>query len=194
VPPEAILQCAKTIDTLTKKASACDNCDRNVVITKTDSITLQTCPNHFTLNRTWTATGMLLQQCLLTAADPLKLIFSPLVDACGNSVSLPQLILVNDDTAPRGMRGSTAFVLCLCLSCPPSPTVCPPPDRTVDCASPTDPSVMGTALASDNCDDLPASAVKFSDEIVPGSCPQNFTIRRTWSASDVCNNTGAHRS
>ncbi|MFN9798566.1 MAG: hypothetical protein ACK54P_01000, partial [Bacteroidota bacterium] len=46
----------------------------------------------------------------------------------------------------------------------------------------------GVATAADNCDtDL---TITFQDVTTPGSCPQNFTVVRTWSATDNCGNVG----
>jgi hypothetical protein len=36
----------------------------------------------------------------------------------------------------------------------------------------------------DNCDSDPT--LSFSDLVIPGACPQEFTIERTWSATDQC--------
>src|SRR6185436_19448512 len=54
-----------------------DNCSGTVTKTVADVITNQTCTNHYTITRTWTAT-----------------------DVCGNSSSTSQTITVNDNVAP----------------------------------------------------------------------------------------------
>ena len=88
-------------------------------------------------------------------------------DTCGNSSSASQTINVNDTTAPT-------FVEAL------------PTDSTVQCdAVPT----AATLTATDNCGE---AAVTFAESITQGSCPGAYTITRTWTATDACNNVTAH--
>lgn len=62
-----------------------------------------------------------------------------------------------------------------------------PSNTTVECDDPTDPAnTGGFATATDNCDSAPD--VTFSDDVTPGSCPQSWTITRTWTATDACGN------
>jgi hypothetical protein len=42
------------------------------------------------------------------------------------------------------------------------------------------------ASATDNCD--PAPVVTYSDVTAAGGCPQEYTITRTWTATDACGN------
>ncbi|MEO6131142.1 MAG: T9SS type A sorting domain-containing protein, partial [Saprospiraceae bacterium] len=87
------------------------------------------------------------------------------IDACGNSSVCTQTIFVNDSAAPS-------------ISCP--------DDISILCTDSTLPGFTGTATASDNCDLSPM--VTFNDVILPGLCPQEQTIQRTWTASDDCGN------
>ncbi|MBK9982802.1 MAG: T9SS type A sorting domain-containing protein [Saprospiraceae bacterium] len=48
---------------------------------------------------------------------------------------------------------------------------------------------FGTAEASDNCNPLPT--VTFADIIVPGQCPQQYSVTRTWTAVDDCGNSAS---
>jgi len=67
-----------------------------------------------------------------------------------------------------------------------APALTPPADDTIECDEPQDPSNTGSATALDNCDGpLPTT---WSDTILPGNCPGNYTILRTWSAIDSCGN------
>ncbi|HQX03939.1 MAG TPA: hypothetical protein PKZ44_07460, partial [Flavobacterium sp.] len=88
-------------------------------------------------------------------------------DACNNSSAVSQIITVNDTIAPT-------FVEAL------------PTDSTVQCdAVPT----AATLTATDNCG---TAAVTFAESIAQGSCPGAYTITRTWTATDACNNVTAH--
>ncbi len=60
-----------------------------------------------------------------------------------------------------------------------------PMDMSVECDNVPDP---GSPTATDNCD--PMVAVVYEGETTtPGNCPNNYTIKRTWRATDSCNNS-----
>jgi hypothetical protein len=67
-----------------------------------------------------------------------------------------------------------------------APSINCPADVTVECDQPTDPSNTGMATATDVCDSDPV--ITFSDVVTPGACPQEFTITRTWTATDASDN------
>ncbi|MFK8009738.1 MAG: Ig-like domain-containing protein [Saprospiraceae bacterium] len=83
------------------------------------------------------------------------------MDSCNNTITGTQMITVEDNTDP---------VLANL-----------PNDITVDCGSIPDTAIV---TASDNCS--PNLAVVFTENTSTG-CP--YTITRTWSATDSCNNT-----
>jgi hypothetical protein len=89
-------------------------------------------------------------------------------DDCGNSVGHEQTITVVDDIPP---------------------VITPPSDITVECDQPTDPSHTGYATAVDGCD--PAPTITYADVETPGSCLDNKTIVRTWTAADDCGNSAS---
>jgi hypothetical protein len=92
------------------------------------------------------------------------------VDACGNTGTALQLITVQD-TVP--------------------PVVTAPPTITVACTASLNPSIntaLGVATAVDNCSGT--STPTFADQIVPGNCAGNYTVKRTWSSHDGCGNVG----
>lgn len=89
------------------------------------------------------------------------------MDVCGNSATCAQTITVFDNTAPV-------------ITCP--------ANITVNCEDDTLPPATGEATASDNCAGLPA--IDYDDVTIAGACPQEFTITRTWIATDSCGNTG----
>ena len=91
-------------------------------------------------------------------------------DACGNSTTASQTAVLGDTEAPviSGIPGM----------------------MTIDC--PFDPDYnFGNATITDNCDDDPE--LTFEDEFIPGDCPQEFTVMRTWIATDGCGNEGTAR-
>jgi hypothetical protein len=89
------------------------------------------------------------------------------LDDCGNSSTVyTQVITVNDNTDPD-------------ITCP--------NNVSIDCDESIDPTNTGTATATDNCD--PDPAITHSDVIIPGSCPDSYTIQRTWTATDTCGNS-----
>ncbi|HEY3025772.1 MAG TPA: carboxypeptidase regulatory-like domain-containing protein, partial [Pyrinomonadaceae bacterium] len=88
-------------------------------------------------------------------------------DNHGASSSCTAVVTVVDTTAPI-------------ISCP--------TDKTVSCDASTDPSATGTATATDNCS---TATVTHSDVTTPGSSPGNYTITRTWTATDASGNSSS---
>ncbi|MFN0214144.1 MAG: T9SS type A sorting domain-containing protein [Saprospiraceae bacterium] len=84
-------------------------------------------------------------------------------DDCGNTSTCSRTITVEDNTAPV-------------ITCPSvtSPIECP--------ASPN----FGVATATDVCDGSPT--ITFSDTTTSGNCPQEYSVKRTWAATDDCGN------
>ena len=82
-------------------------------------------------------------------------------DLSGNTSVCDQSISVIDNIAPI-------------ISCP--------ANLTVECNTSTLPSITGNATATDNCST--SISINYTDQIVPGSCPQAFQILRTWTATD----------
>ena len=84
-------------------------------------------------------------------------------DACGNSTSATQTITVEDTTAPE----FTSV----------------PADYTVECS---DEMPMDDATASDNCSDV---SITVSSDTIAGNAAGNYTIVRTFTATDACGNS-----
>ena len=131
---------------VTGYATATDNCDAAPVVTFSDVMFTGQCPNDDIITRTWLA-----------------------VDACGNSTTGVQYILVEDNVAP---------VL-----------VGVPADVTVACDAVPAPA---NVTATDNCDPMPM--VSFTE--VSSQNPDlsvcghyTYTITRTWTATDACGNS-----
>jgi hypothetical protein len=138
-PVDVDVNCDETVDF--GEATAVDECDPEPVIGYTDVVLSETCPQH--IERTWTAT-----------------------DACGNSASCVQNIIVRDETPPviSGVG----------------------PDDVIEC--PAEP-VFSDPSATDNCDQDPS--LTYDDVVTPGSCPQEYSVTRTWTATDFCGNSSS---
>ena len=68
-----------------------------------------------------------------------------------------------------------------------SPVLGVPANITIECTDDTLPATTGIETVSDNCDATPLTT--FSDITTSSSCPQEYTITRTWTATDVCGNS-----
>ncbi len=86
-------------------------------------------------------------------------------DECGNQVSADQTITVVDTTPPALLDV--------------------PADETVGCDAVPPPA----SVTASDCD--PAVAITFTTEQTAGSCPQSYTLTRTWTAIDACGNTSS---
>ncbi|WP_396189420.1 gliding motility-associated C-terminal domain-containing protein, partial [Flavobacterium sp.] len=91
-------------------------------------------------------------------------------DGCSNlSNDFTQIITIQDDTKPN-------FIGQL------------PQNLTLECNQIVPSAAVLTA--SDNCNGI--VTIDFEEETIPGSCPSNSTILRTWIATDVCGNFETH--
>src|SRR5947207_3470025 len=86
------------------------------------------------------------------------------MDHCNNSSTASQTITVHDTTAP-GISGVGS-------------------PETIEC--PATPS-FSSPTASDACD--PSPSFTFADSTTAGSCPQDYSVRRRWTATDACSNS-----
>jgi hypothetical protein len=84
-------------------------------------------------------------------------------DDCGNSSTASQTINVQDITAPV-------------IAALPAPT-------TINC--PATPG-FAQAVATDTCDQ--SVTLTFNDVTTPGACAGNYSVTRTWTATDDCGN------
>ncbi|MCO6484665.1 MAG: gliding motility-associated C-terminal domain-containing protein [Saprospiraceae bacterium] len=89
-------------------------------------------------------------------------------DDCGNTNSFTIYMLLTDTVPPVFVQA--------------------PDDLTLECDQ-TVPSA-GPVVLIDNCDD--EIQLSLDEIIVPGACPQEYTITRTWTATDDCGNVSTH--
>ena len=138
-PANVTVECGQPTDpSATGTATASDICDSLPSVTFTDT-TSGTCPT--VIYRTWFA-----------------------VDASGNTNQCPQVITIQDTTAPS-------------ISCP--------AHKQLECGDSTDPSNTGTATGSDSCSGV---AITYLDAATPANCTGKAGIDRTWKATDGCSN------
>ena len=85
-------------------------------------------------------------------------------DACGNSSTATQTIIVQDITAPviDALPGVTT------ISCPATPS-------------------FAVATATDACGS--AFSLTSVDTTTPGACAGSYSVVRTWTATDACGNS-----
>ncbi|MCB0648256.1 MAG: T9SS type A sorting domain-containing protein [Saprospiraceae bacterium] len=88
-------------------------------------------------------------------------------DSCGNSASCVQTIMVQDTTRP--------VIMCAI-------------DTTINCGTDTSAIALGMATALDDCSDM-VTNIYYTDSIASGNCNNNYTILRTWIATDSCGNS-----
>ncbi|MEZ5029801.1 MAG: hypothetical protein R2787_00200 [Saprospiraceae bacterium] len=203
--------------------TATDNCDLNVDVTYNQVKTDGSCPDDYTLTRTWIAIDNcgnaathvqkvtvqdttppvfdnkpadITVECdnvpgpeVVTAADncdqDVDVTYNEVktdgncpdyytltrtwiaIDNCGNAATHVQKVTVEDTTAPVLNNK--------------------PADITVECDNVPDAEVV---TASDNCDN--DVVVTYNQVKTDGSCPDDYTLTRTWIASDNCGNTATH--
>jgi gliding motility-associated-like protein len=85
------------------------------------------------------------------------------------STDFTQIITIQDDTKPT-FTGQL------------------PQNLTLECNQVVPSAPILTA--TDNCNGI--VTIDFEEETIPGSCPNNSTILRTWIATDVCGNFETH--
>jgi hypothetical protein len=90
-------------------------------------------------------------------------------DECGNTAEFQQIINLVDEVAP-------VFT-----------TV--PVDMTYECLDEIPACDIFSVAAIDNCSE---PSIECSEAIIDGDCPQNYTIVRTYTATDNCENVATH--
>ncbi|MEO6131464.1 MAG: T9SS type A sorting domain-containing protein, partial [Saprospiraceae bacterium] len=145
-PTNVTVQCASQVPVVNiAGVTSSDNCSGASTVTfVNDVITNQTCVNRFNVVRTYRAT-----------------------DACGNSATCSQTIVVFDSTPPT--------IMC-------------PANITVQCASQVPIANGSGVVASDNCGGG-ATVTLASDVITNQTCANRFILFRTYRATDACGNS-----
>jgi hypothetical protein len=225
-PANVTIGCsANTLPGSTGTATASDNCVVLPDIAYSDVTASGSCPNEYTITRTWVASDECgnSNSCVQTividdSAGPtmtcppnvtISCTANTLPAATGNATASDNcagtpVIVYNDVTTESSAcpqeytitRTWTATDICnnsstcvqtIVIDDSTAPTLTCPPNVTIDCTASTLPANTGTGTSSDNCDVAPM--VTYADvTMASGTCPQEYTITRTWTATDECGN------
>ena len=140
------------------------------------------------------ANGTSTVQCVANAVAPAT---PTVTDVCGNSLTA---VLTNTSSDPvcsgtktytytftdcSGLTSTWQYVYTINSTIPPVITGTPAP-VTVSCAANVPPASITSVSATGNCNS--AVTITVADVITPGSCANKYSITRTWTAKDGCNN------
>jgi hypothetical protein len=116
-----------------------------------------------------------------TIAEPLLTVQRPDPIGCPQTCSV--ILTVTDDEGETDT--STSMVMIQDTTAPVLSAT--PADVTVECDKVPPPEEI---TATDACD--PDVPVVFSETYTDGDCPSNYTLTRTWTATDDCGNSTSH--
>ncbi len=219
VPGDITAECDEAPAPATPTVS--DDCDNNVELVYTEDIQPGTCPDNYTIIRTWTATDDCGNQSVatqsvtildttapvftstanditLSCADDLGAANGTATDNCDNDVEITftevttagacedSYILTRTWIATDNCGNQATQVQTITVNDTEGPTLSGiPADMTVGCDGiPGANTANPTAV--DNCDTN--VDINFNETIEAGACADNYTIIRTWTATDNCGN------
>lgn len=116
---------------------------------------------------------------VITAVDP-----DPNMESLATIENVDQFnwIYIGSGTSPWGQPQP---VSCISLETP-TLSLNAPANVVLEFGESTDPSNTGYAMATSTC--VGEVSISYNDLVSNGSCPHDFTIERTWTANDDCNN------
>ncbi len=159
-----------------------ENCSFNVV-DNTDPVI--TCPANVTkecdqsTSSTWTGTATATDNC--SASPTISESDATAPGSCANEWTITRTWTADDGNGNTATCDQTINVVDS-----QGPAITCPAAVTVECDADHSPASTGSATALDNCDTQPAIAS--SDAASAGTCAQEWTITRTWTATDACGN------
>ncbi|PHN08019.1 hypothetical protein, partial [Flavilitoribacter nigricans] len=197
--------------------TATDNCDGSPNVTLLETTTPGACDGEYVLTRTWTATddcgNSVSESQDITVSDNTDPVFTSVpVNATVECDNIPTNVTVTDNCDPSP---TVTFVDAITPgSCSGTYTLTRTWIATDDCGNVTNvsrtfnvedttpPVISGvaatitvecdeiptTVTATDNCDNNVDITYTDSNQI-PGSCVNEYTVTRTWTATDDCGNT-----
>lgn len=116
--------------------------------------------------------------------DPITFSLDKSYFTCADLGENSVVLTVTDD---QGNPGACTAIVTVIDTTPPVITC--PSDTTIECDESPAPANTGVATATDVCDSSPT--ITFSDVTLPGSCPEESTITRTWTATDSSGNSSS---
>ncbi|MBL7775278.1 MAG: HYR domain-containing protein, partial [Saprospiraceae bacterium] len=203
--------------------TATDNCAAPIVVTFSEVEIPGTCPNQYTITRTWRAqddcgnstsfvqtinisdtkapvlaglpASTVNMECsenvpavpVVTASDncnaPIVVDFSEveIPGTCPNQYTITRTWRAQDDCG-----NSTSFVQTINISDTKAPVLAGLPAAVVNVECSEAVPAMAIVTATDNCG-APVD-LEFSEKEVPGTCPNQYSVVRTWTAEDDCGN------
>ncbi|GEM_PF-1160477 len=218
-PADITIACDEETDPAnTGSATAVDNTDPSPVLTFDDIVTAGSCPQERVITRTWTATDFdeNSSQCIQTitvvddigpvltcpadisvpfgnATDPAATGTATATDNCTTIIDISYSDVVNGNIITRTWTAADEcdnISTCdqtITIEGSEPPVITCPTDITVDCSASIDPTNTGIATATDDND--PSPVITYNDEITAGACANESVITRTWTVTDVDNNT-----
>ena len=171
--------------TATDECGNTSSCSQTITVSDTDGPVLSGCPSDISVDCESVPTAAMVTATDNCSSIPLGVVFTEVqtsgncagnysllrtwtaTDECGNTSSCSQTITVSDTDGP---------VLTGC-----------PSDISVDCESVP---VAATVTATDNCSSIPLGVV-FTEVQTSGNCAGNYSLLRTWTATDECGNTSS---
>ncbi|MDO8368214.1 MAG: choice-of-anchor L domain-containing protein [Saprospiraceae bacterium] len=123
----------------------------------------------------------------VTFSAPTTISDCPVTTACvppsGSTFPVGTSTVTCTATDQLGNKGDCNFTIT--VKDAEKPSINCPANITISCETSSLPGAVGSPAIADNCGVLAAT---FLDANVPGSCPNEFTINRTWTVKDAAGN------
>ncbi len=221
--PVVNVECSEDVPALAV-VTATDNCDVPVDVEISEIEIPGSCPNQYSITRTWTAeddcgnSTFFVQTINVsdTEAPVLVGLPDPVVNVeCSEDVPALAVVTATDNcdipvdveiseieipgtcpnqysitrtwTAEDDCGNSTFFVQTINVFDDEAPVLVGLPDAVVNVECSEDVPALAVVTATDNCN-VPVD-VEISEIEIPGTCPNQYSITRTWTAEDDCGNS-----
>jgi hypothetical protein len=193
LPPQPPVLPGATINVINRTWTARDDCGNQSTcvqqITVRDTTPPAVTVKDFVLEcpATDTSTNAIDVPVIQDVCGSVRVSYSDIVsNSCGNSK-----VIFRTWTATDESGNSTNVLQRITVQDTTPPVVTAPANLTLACTDSLNPSLnpaLGVATALDNCGGT--STPTYTDQIIPGNCAGNYSVKRTWSSTDACGNTG----
>ncbi|MCB0533320.1 MAG: HYR domain-containing protein [Saprospiraceae bacterium] len=223
--PDAVVdvECSEDVPAVAN-VTATDNCDVPIYFDFSEVEIPGTCPNQYSITRTWTAqddcgnSTFFVQTINISDTEAPVLVGLPDVVVnveCSEDVPALAVVTATDNcdvpidvdiveieipgtcpnqysitrtwTAQDDCGNSTFFVQTINVFDDEAPVFGPLPDAVVNVECSEDVPALAVVTATDNCN-VPID-VDIVEIEIPGTCPNQYSITRTWTAQDDCGNS-----